>query len=183
MGAFEFRSSAPVHRQRRLSVAVLPRRWRVDGARPRRLARQCDLHGAIWRTVHRQPRRRSGEYRGRTGAAARISFTIRICRGASARPSAGSTRPRSRCRRSSPSASAPRNSVIGPGYANVDFALGKNVGGCAAHRNWNSDGRSSICFNSANFDLPNRIFGTPNFGRIFSAKSPREMQIGLRIAF
>ena len=27
------------------------------------------------------------------------------------------------------------------------------------------------------------IFGTPNFGRIFSAKSPREMQFGLRFAF
>jgi hypothetical protein len=38
-------------------------------------------------------------------------------------------------------------------------------------------------FNRANFDLPNRIFGTPNFGRIFSAKSPREMQLGLRLAF
>ena len=37
--------------------------------------------------------------------------------------------------------------------------------------------------NRANFDLPNRIFGTPNFGRIFSAKSPREMQLGLRLAF
>jgi hypothetical protein len=25
-------------------------------------------------------------------------------------------------------------------------------------------------FNRANFDVPNRVFGTPNFGRIFSAK-------------
>ena len=38
-------------------------------------------------------------------------------------------------------------------------------------------------FNRANFDLPNRIFGTPNFGRIFSAKNPREMQFGVRLAF
>jgi hypothetical protein len=29
----------------------------------------------------------------------------------------------------------------------------------------------------------NRIFGTPNFGCIFSAKSPREMQLGIRINF
>ena len=36
--------------------------------------------------------------------------------------------------------------------------------------------------NRANFDLPNRIFGTPNFGRIFSAKSAREMQLGLRLS-
>ena len=38
-------------------------------------------------------------------------------------------------------------------------------------------------FNRANFDLPSRIFGSPNFGRIFSAKSPREMQFGVRLAF
>jgi hypothetical protein len=38
-------------------------------------------------------------------------------------------------------------------------------------------------FNRSNFDLPNRIFRTPNFGRIFSAKSPREMQFGLRLSF
>jgi hypothetical protein len=29
-------------------------------------------------------------------------------------------------------------------------------------------------FNRVNFDLPNRTFGTPDVGRIFSAKSPRE---------
>jgi hypothetical protein len=38
-------------------------------------------------------------------------------------------------------------------------------------------------FNRANFDLPNRIFGTPNFGRIFSAKSPREMQFCAKLSF
>jgi len=78
--------------------------------------------------------------------------------------------------------SAPRNSVIGPGYANVDFALAKN---------W-SVGQAGVLefrwevfnlFDRANFDLPNRIFGNPNFGRIFSAKNPREMQFGVRVAF
>jgi hypothetical protein len=78
--------------------------------------------------------------------------------------------------------SARRNSVIGPGYANVDFALAKT---------WALAGTSMLEFrwevfnllNRANFDLSNRIFGSPNFGRIFSAKSPREMQFGLRLAF
>jgi Carboxypeptidase regulatory-like domain len=76
---------------------------------------------------------------------------------------------------------ARRNSVIGPGYANVDFALAKV---------WAIQ-RSTLEFrwevfnllNRANFDLPNRIFGSPNFGRIFSAKTPREMQFGVRLAF
>jgi len=37
--------------------------------------------------------------------------------------------------------------------------------------------------NTANFDLPSRIFGTANFGRIFSAKAPREMQFGAKVSF
>jgi hypothetical protein len=37
--------------------------------------------------------------------------------------------------------------------------------------------------NTANFDPPNRVFGTSSFGRIFSAKSPREMQLGATITF
>lgn len=35
----------------------------------------------------------------------------------------------------------------------------------------------------ANFGLPNRIVGNPNFGRISSARNPREMQFGVRFAF
>jgi hypothetical protein len=72
--------------------------------------------------------------------------------------------------------------VIGPGFANVDLAIAKT---------WSFAGASQVefrweifnLFNRANFDIPNRIFGTPNFGRIFSAKNPREMQFGLRVAF
>ena len=77
---------------------------------------------------------------------------------------------------------APRNSVIGPGWANIDVALAKT---------WRLAGTAELEFrwetfnllNRANFDLPNRTFGSPNFGRIFSAKNPREMQVGLRLAF
>jgi len=77
---------------------------------------------------------------------------------------------------------APRNSVIGPGFANMDFALAKT---------WRVADRSDLefrweifnLFDRANFDLPNRIFGSPTFGRIFSAKNPREMQFGLRLSF
>ena len=78
--------------------------------------------------------------------------------------------------------SAPRNSVVGPGYANVDVSIAKT---------WRvQDGQqlevrleTFNLFNRANFNLPNRIFGTPNFGRIFSAGTPREMQFGLRFSF
>ena len=77
---------------------------------------------------------------------------------------------------------APRNSVRGPGFANVDFSLAKTwrVG---AVSNLELRWEMFNLFNRANFDLPNRIFGTANFGRIFSAKNPREMQLGVRFSF
>jgi hypothetical protein len=75
-----------------------------------------------------------------------------------------------------------RNSVRGPGFFNVDLAVAKTW---PVTRTSQLELRWEVfnVFNRANFDLPNRIFGTPNFGRIFSAKSPREMQVGLRLAF
>jgi hypothetical protein len=79
--------------------------------------------------------------------------------------------------------SAPRNSVIGPGYANVDFALAKTWSAGGMGRQLEFRWEIFNLLNRANFDLPNRTFGNPNFGRIFSAKSPREMQFGLRFAF
>lgn len=77
---------------------------------------------------------------------------------------------------------APRNSVIGPGFVNLDLAVAKT---------WRVAGRRQFevrwevfnVLNHANFDLPNRIFGTPNFGRIFSAKNPRELQFGVKLSF
>ena len=77
---------------------------------------------------------------------------------------------------------APRNSVVGPGYANLDLAIAKT---------WRLPNESQLefrweifnLFNNNNFMLPNRIFGTPNFGRIFSAGNAREMQFGIRYAF
>ena len=78
--------------------------------------------------------------------------------------------------------SAPRNPVFAPGFANVDMAVAKS---------WLLGNGSRLEFrweifnvlNRANFDLPNRFFGSPNFGRIFSALHAREMQFGLRYAF
>ncbi len=78
--------------------------------------------------------------------------------------------------------SAPRNSVIGPGSANVDLGLAKTW---ALGELGQLEVRWEIfnLLNTVNFDLPNRIFGTPNFGRIFSAKTPREMQAGVKVTF
>jgi hypothetical protein len=74
---------------------------------------------------------------------------------------------------------------MGPGYANVDVALGKTWWAGGQGRQLEFRWEIFNVFNRANFDLLNRIFGNgnPNFGRIFSAKSPREMQFGVRYAF
>jgi hypothetical protein len=78
--------------------------------------------------------------------------------------------------------SARRNSIVGPGYANMDMVLAKHwqpASGADIEFRW----EVFNLFNRANFDLPNRGFGNSNFGRIFSAKSPREMQFGVRVTF
>lgn len=75
-----------------------------------------------------------------------------------------------------------RNSVFAPGLAALDLSIQKD---------WHvaQDGRLEFrweifnLLNRANFDVPNRVFGTPNFGRIFSAQNAREMQFGLRYSF
>ena len=75
-----------------------------------------------------------------------------------------------------------RNTVFGPAYANVDASLQKNY-------RLGDDMRLELriemfnVLNRANFELPNRTAFTPNFGRIFGAKNPREMQFGLRFVF
>jgi hypothetical protein len=78
--------------------------------------------------------------------------------------------------------SAPRNSVIGPGFASVDVAVAK-IWAVGATPRLELRWEVFNLLNRANLDLPSRIFGSPNFGRVFSAKSPREMQVGVRYAF
>ncbi|MGE0392650.1 MAG: carboxypeptidase regulatory-like domain-containing protein [Vicinamibacterales bacterium] len=77
---------------------------------------------------------------------------------------------------------APRNSVVGPGFANVDFSVARTFplgDGPQVEFRW----EIFNLLNRANFDLPNRTFGNANFGRIFSARDPRQMQFGLRFSF
>jgi hypothetical protein len=77
---------------------------------------------------------------------------------------------------------APRNPVLSPGYANVDAALQKEVavgGGTRLQFRW----EIFNLLNRTNFDVPNRIAFTGNFGHIFSAKPPRQMQFGVKVLF
>jgi hypothetical protein len=77
---------------------------------------------------------------------------------------------------------APRNSVLAPGYADVDTGLQKDLAfgnGTRLQFRW----EIFNLLNRVNFDVPNRIAFTPNFGHIFSAKPARQMQFGVKFLF
>jgi hypothetical protein len=77
---------------------------------------------------------------------------------------------------------APRNSVLGPGYAEVDLGLQKDLAlGSSARLQLRWEIFNLL--NRVNFDLPNRTAFTPNFGRIFSAEPARQMQFGAKLTF
>jgi len=82
----------------------------------------------------------------------------------------------------SPVGNASRNSVLAPGYADVDAGLQKDVDlskGARLQFRW----EIFNLLNHVNFDVPNRTAFTPNFGRIFSALPARQMQLGVKILF
>ena len=77
---------------------------------------------------------------------------------------------------------AGRNILAGPGRSAVDVALVRSL--------WQSEGAAAElraeAFNvadRANFDLPERTFGVPAFGRSLSAGQARQVQLGLRLTF
>ena len=78
---------------------------------------------------------------------------------------------------------AGRNGVRGPGFATFDLAISKRI---------ETGGRSAVTvglqvfnlFNQTNFDLPEHFADEPTtFGRIFSAKAPRQVQLTARLGF
>jgi hypothetical protein len=77
---------------------------------------------------------------------------------------------------------AGRNNVLAPGYANVDVGIHKEIA-LAAGTILSLRGEVFNLLNRVNFDVPNRIAFTPNFGRIFSAQPARQMQVGARVTF
>ena len=141
-----------------LPPAVVRRCWTGCRRLLWRLASKRGLLRAVRRAVHGQPWRRPGEYRRRSVAAARPAADPNLP--ASEHTSGALVRHRCVCAAAPFTfGNAPRNSVIGPGFANLDLAVAKT---------WNIAGTRQLelrwevfnALNTTNFDLPNRIFGT-----------------------
>ena len=77
---------------------------------------------------------------------------------------------------------AGRNPVEGPGLANVNVAGIKSVTLGTAVR---LQARIEVfnLFNRANFNQPDPFVGSPTFGQVLSAQSPRRVQLGVRAIF
>jgi hypothetical protein len=76
----------------------------------------------------------------------------------------------------------PRNILRGPGRIITDLSLAKNFR-LRGDAQLQFRAEAFNLFNRPNFDNPNATFGTANFGRITSAQSMRQMQLGAKIVF
>ncbi len=77
---------------------------------------------------------------------------------------------------------AGRNIVQGPGLATVNVSLVKDT---ILREGLTLQFRAETfnLFNRANFGLPDNFIGSPTFGQILSAGSPRRLQLGLKFLF
>jgi len=77
---------------------------------------------------------------------------------------------------------AGRNILPGPAYQSINVSLVKNAR-IAEHANLQFRVEAFNLLNRANLDLPDIFFGSPTFGSIQSAQSPRRVQFGAKILF
>jgi hypothetical protein len=77
---------------------------------------------------------------------------------------------------------AGRNILEGPGYQNMNLALLKHIA-LPGETRLQVRLESFNLFNRANFNLPDAFVGSPTFGRVVSADSPRRCQFGLRLVW
>lgn len=76
---------------------------------------------------------------------------------------------------------ARRNSLEGPGYRNLNLGIMKLVPIGGARLQLRLEAFNIL--NRANLDLPDGFLGSPTFGRILSAGSPRRVQFGVKALF
>ena len=78
---------------------------------------------------------------------------------------------------------AGRNILDGPGRQNVNLGVIKHL--ALGQSEWRLQLRAEAfnLFNRANFNLPDAFVGSPTFGQVVSADSPRRCQFGVRLIF
>ena len=77
---------------------------------------------------------------------------------------------------------AGRNILTGPGYRSINVSIVKNTR-LSEHANLQFRAEAFNLLNHTNLDLPDIFFGTPAFGSIQSAETPRRIQFGAKILF
>lgn len=77
---------------------------------------------------------------------------------------------------------AGRNIIGGPGLANVDFSVLKDIR-VAETATLQFRAELFNMLNTPNFLNPNIFFGTPGFGRVLAARDGREVQFGMKLIF
>ena len=77
---------------------------------------------------------------------------------------------------------AGRNIIGGPGLANVDFSVLKDIE-IAEATTLQLRAELFNMLNTPNFLNPNIFFGTPGFGRLLAARDGREVQLGVKLIF
>jgi hypothetical protein len=85
-------------------------------------------------------------------------------------------------------AGVPRNSATGPGFQSTSLNISKAIyfgtagrGGSGTNLNWFVN--LSNVFNVVNHGTPSGVMTSSNFGRWTSARSPRELEVGVRFSF
>ena len=82
--------------------------------------------------------------------------------------------------------SSTRSILDGPGRQTVNLGITKYL--AIGEGEWRLQLRAEAfnlfnLFNRANFNLPDAFVGSPTFGQIVSADSPRRCQFGVRLIF
>jgi hypothetical protein len=77
---------------------------------------------------------------------------------------------------------AGRNILEGPAFSSVNVSLIKDT---ILHERLTVQLRAEVfnLLDRANFGLPDGFFGSPSFGRLVSAGTPRRVQLGLKLLF
>ena len=77
---------------------------------------------------------------------------------------------------------AGRNILSGPGFRNVNASLRRSIA-LTERTTLQLRGEFFNLFNQVNLGLPDNFVGSPSFGSVRMAESPRRIQLGVKLIF